>query len=153
VDTLFERWCESRLGWRVLGWCLGVVMLSVMLWTTLLRPVQKQRTALQLQLARTERFNASLWPAASKVLPPAITPVRLAVQPFSPLDFQSSDARLVQWKPLSSGGELTLDADWQAVPAVFSRLAQRNAQVMAFSLTPQGAKLRLRVQLEQDHAQ
>jgi pilus assembly protein HofO len=67
--------------------------------------------------------------------------------PFSPLDFQGDNATLVHWKPLQNGGELTLEAEWQA-PGAFSRLAQRDVQIAAFAIAPQGTALRLRLELE-----
>jgi pilus assembly protein HofO len=71
-----------------------------------------------------------------------------ALTPFSPLDFQGDETTLVHWKPLQNGGELTLDAEWQAIPALFSRLAQRDVQIAAFAIAPQGTALRLQLELE-----
>jgi len=67
---------------------------------------------------------------------------------FSPLDFQGDNATLVHWKPLQNGGELMLEVEWQALPALFSRLAQRDVQIAAFAIAPQGKALRLRLELE-----
>jgi len=68
--------------------------------------------------------------------------------PFSPLDFQGADATLVHWKPQQNGGELMLDLEWKALPALFSRLAQRDVQIAAFAIAPQDKALRLRLELE-----
>ncbi|KFA84313.1 pilus assembly protein HofO [Enterobacter sp. EGD-HP1] len=68
--------------------------------------------------------------------------------PFSPLDFQGDNTTLVYWKPLPKGGELMLELEWQALPALFSRLAQRDVQIAAFAIAPQGTALRLRLELE-----
>jgi pilus assembly protein HofO len=67
---------------------------------------------------------------------------------FSPLDFQGDNTTLVHWKPLQNGGELMLEIEWQALPALFSRLAQRDVQIAAFAISPQGTALRLRLELE-----
>jgi pilus assembly protein HofO len=40
------------------------------------------------------------------------------------------------------------DAEWQAIPGAFSRLAQRDVQIAAFAIAPQGTALRLRLELE-----
>ncbi|TAT61421.1 HofO, partial [Enterobacter cloacae] len=45
-----------------------------------------------------------------------------------------------------------LDAEWPAILTAFARLAQQDVRIAAFTLAPQGAALRLRVQLELDHA-
>ena len=153
MNILLERWCESRPGCRVLGWCLGTVFLGAAAWGMLLRPVHLQCVALRLQVADAVRTNVSLWPAASKVPYQTETVEARGGQPFSPLDFQADGTRLVHWKPLQSGGELTLDADWQAIPAVFSRLMKRDVQVSAFAISPHDAGLRLHMQLEQEHAE
>lgn len=153
MNILLERWCESRPGCRVLCWCLGTVLLGAAAWGMLLRPVYLQRVALQLQMADAVRTNASLWPAASNMPYQTETVEARVVQPFSPLDFQADGTRLVHWKPLQSGGELTLDADWQVIPAVFSFLAQRDVQIAAFTISPQDAGLRLHMELEHEHAE
>ncbi|MEH0887528.1 HofO [Enterobacter sp. UNJFSC 003] len=147
---MVERWCQCRPWQRVLCWFLSVLSLGVTAWGALLRPTHEQLAARQ--LLHAERTNASLWPAARKVPQQPVAPDVAVLRPFSPLDFQATGTRLVNWKPLQSGGELTLDADWQAIPAVFSALAQRAVRVTAFTLSPQGAALRLRVALEKDHA-
>ncbi|AMX07877.1 hypothetical protein A0R60_3643 [Enterobacter asburiae] len=72
----------------------------------------------------------------------------LALTAFSSLDFQGDNATLVHWKPLQNGGELMLEVKWQALPALFSRLAQRDVQIAAFAIAPQGTALRLRLELE-----
>lgn len=151
MANLFERWCESRSWQRVLCACFGVVIPGMVLWGALLRPVQEQRAALQVQLTQAARTNVSLWPIATRLPRQAVSVKAQVAQPFSPLDFQAQGTRLVHWKPLQSGGELTLDADWQTIPALFSRLAQQDVWVTAFSLAPQGTALRLRAQLEHEH--
>ena len=152
METLFERWCESSPRWRVLCWCLSVLFLGSTTWGMALRPVAKQVAELQRQVSEAAQVNVSLWPAASQV-PRRHAPREATVMtPFSPLEFQGAGTRLVHWKPLQNGGELTLDAEWQAIPTVFSRLAQRDVQVAAFALSAQGSALRLRVELEEQHA-
>ncbi|MHC0026357.1 HofO family protein [Enterobacter vonholyi] len=148
MDTLLERWCESRPWNRVLFWFLASLLAGLAAWGTMLRPVDGQSAERQRQLIQDVRTNAALWSAVRKTpFRPKITEV-LKKTPFSPLDFQGDDATLVHWKPLQNGGELMLEVEWQAIPALFSRLAQRDVQIAAFAITPHGTALRLRLELE-----
>lgn len=148
MDTLVERWCESRPRHRVLCWCLGSLLAGLVAWGTLLRPVDKQCAEQQRQLIEDVSTNAALWPAVRKVpfRPDAVK--AQALTSFSPLDFQGDNTTLVHWKPLQNEGELALDAEWQAIPELFSRLAQQDVQIAAFTISPQGSALRLRLELE-----
>ena len=148
MDTLLERWCESRPWYRVLFWCLGSFLAGLAAWGTLLRPLDRQCAERQRQLIQDARTNAALWSAVRKVPFLTETTEALALTPFSPLDFQDDNATLVHWKPLQNGGELTLDAEWQAIPALFSRLAQQDVEIAAFAIAPQGRALRLQLELE-----
>lgn len=148
MDTLLERWCESRPWSRVLFWCLGSFLAGLAAWGTLLRPVDRQCAERQRQLIQDARANAALWPAVRKVLFRPEAPESRELISFSPLDFQGDNATLVHWKPLQNGGELMLEVEWQALPALFSRLAKRDVQIAAFAIAPQGKALRLRLELE-----
>ncbi|MFJ3294207.1 HofO [Enterobacter asburiae] len=148
MNTLLERWCESHPWYRVLFWCLGSLLAGLAAWGTLLRPLDRQCAERQRQLIQDARTNAALWPAVRKVPFRPETTDTLALTPFSPLDFQDDNATLVHWKPLQNGGELMLEVEWQALPALFSRLAQRDVQIAAFAIAPQGTALRLRLELE-----
>ena len=148
MDTLLERWCESRPWYRVLFWCLGRFLAGLAAWGTLLRPLDRQCAERQRQMIQDARTNAALWPAVRKVpFRPDAVKAR-ALTPFSPLNFQGDETTLVHWKPLQNGGELMLEVEWQALPALFSRLAQRDVRVAAFTLAPQGTALRLQLELE-----
>ncbi|CZV39117.1 HofO family protein [Enterobacter cloacae] len=148
MDTLLERWCESRPWNRVLFWCLGSFLAGLAAWGTLLRPIDRQCAERQRQLIQDARTNAALWPAVRKGPFRPETPESRELTPFSPLDFQGDNTTLVYWKPLPNGGELMLEVKWQALPALFSRLAQRDVQIAAFAISPQGTALRLRLELE-----
>ena len=108
MDTLLERWCESRPWYRVLFWCLGSFLAGLAAWGTLLRPLDRQCAERQRQLIQDARTNAALWSAVRKVPFLTETTEALALTPFSPLDFQDDNATLVHWKPLQNGGELML---------------------------------------------
>ena len=121
MNTLLERWCESRPWHRVLCWCLGSLLAGLVAWGALLRPVDRQCAEQQRQLIENVSTNASLWPVVRK-------------GPFLP---DAAKAR-----------ELALDAEWQAIPELFSRLAQQDVQIAAFTISPQGTALRLQLELE-----
>lgn len=148
MNTLIERWCESRPRHRVLCWSLGSLLAGLVAWGTLLRPVDKQCAERQRQLIEDVSTNATLWPAVRKMPFLTKTAEVRALTPFSPLDFQGDNTTLVHWKPLQNGGELALDAEWQAIPELFSRLAQQDVQIAAFTISPQGSALRLRLEVE-----
>ena len=147
MNILLERWCESR-PW--ICWCLSTFLAGLAAWGTLLRPVERQCAERQSQLIQEARTNASLWPVVSTVPLRTETVQTPEMKPFSPLDFQGDETTLVHWKPLQNGGELTLEAEWQAIPGLFSRLAQRDVEIAAFAIAPEGKALRLRLEL--DHA-
>ena len=152
METLLERWCESRPWCRLVCGGLGILLMGLTAWGVVLRPAERQCADLWQQLSQAARTNASLWPTACQVPFSPQTRTALEIKPFSPLDFQGEGTRLLHWKPLQNGGELTLDAEWQAIPTVFTRLAQWDVQVAAFALSAQGSALRLRVELEEQHA-
>lgn len=148
MNTLLERWCESRPWQRVLCWCMGSLLAGLAAWGALLRPVDRQCAERQRQLIEEVSTHASLWPVVrQRPFRPDTAKARVQT-PFSPLDFQGERTTLVHWKPLQNGGELTLDAEWQAIPALFSRLAQQDVEIAAFTISPQGTALRLRLELE-----
>lgn len=128
-------------------------MLALIAWGTVVKPLHSWHVALNAQLADTLRTRAALWTTAMRYSPAAEQGRELIRQGFSPLDFQHNGTKLVHWKPTQNGGELTLDADWAQIPDVFSRLAQRDVNVAAFDMSPQGAQLRLNIQLERHHAE
>lgn len=71
----------------------------------------------------------------------------IATQPFSPVDFQRQGVRLVSWLPTATGGEMVLETPWQQVAPTFTRLAECDMQVAAFSLAAESGVLRLNLQL------
>ncbi|MGY5369635.1 HofO family protein [Enterobacter oligotrophicus] len=153
MDLIFQRWCESRPAIRVLGWCVVSCAVALVIWGMLVRPVNRQSEELNAQVNRTRQTNASLWPVVRRQHPTPEAGVARPVQPFSPLEFQAHGVTLVHWKPQQSGGELALDAGWSDIPALFSRLALRDVRVSLFDIIPQGTLLRVRIQLEINHAQ
>ncbi len=152
MNMWYQRWADAPPSRRVLCWSIASAIVALAIWGLLLRPAYIHFARIQAQVLSTGRINATLWPRALRQ--PVVTQVRGAhsAEPFSPLALQGEGARLVHWKPRQSGGELALDASWQAVPALFSRLARKDVRVSAFDIAPQGTQLRLSLQLETGHA-
>ncbi|MFP2424142.1 hypothetical protein ACLEXA_21855 [Pseudescherichia vulneris] len=69
-------------------------------------------------------------------------------KPFSALDFDIEDSHLVSWQPVGAGGELALEANWQSIPPLFIRLAERGQSVRGFSIVPERQRLKVTLQLE-----
>ena len=67
---------------------------------------------------------------------------------FSPITLPVSGAMLVSWRPSGRGGELLLEVRWQAVPPLFSWLAECGMRVTGFSLRPEKEALLMTLQLE-----
>ena len=90
METLLERWCDSRPWCRLICMCLGIFLVGLAAWSTVLRPVERQCTERQQQLVQEVRTNASLWPSASKTTLRPETQTAREMMPFSPLDFQGA---------------------------------------------------------------
>lgn len=153
MEQRLQRWVESRSPVRVLCWSVVSGVIAVAVWGILVRPVGLKCAELEALSVRARQLNAALWPGAGRQPEAPAQREMPPVQPFSPLDFQDKRTALVYWKPQQTGGELVLDAPWSDVPALFSRLAQQAVRISAFNLAPEGATLRLSLQLESDHAQ
>lgn len=128
-------------------------MIALVAWGAVVNPLHSRQVELETQLADIMRIRSALWATAMRNSPQAEQSAVQIRQGFSPLDFQHNGTKLVHWKPTQNGGELMLDADWAQIPDVFSRLAQRDVNVAAFDINPQGAQLRLNIQLERHHAE
>ena len=76
----------------------------------------------------------------------------MALRPFSPLEFDTGELRMVRWQPVNAGGELVVEAVWGQIPGLFATLAQRDVAVARFTLQPEQQKLRLTLQLERQNA-
>ena len=74
------------------------------------------------------------------------------VRPFSPLEFDAPELRLVRWQPGNAGGELVVEAAWAQIPALFVTLAQRDVTVGRFSIQPERESLQVVMQLERQDA-
>lgn len=153
MEHLIQRWFASRPSARLACWSTVAGIIGLAIWGLIVRPASRQCAELGELSLRAARTNAALWPEARRH--PRISAERVTQdsQPFSPLDFQGKGTRLVHWKPQPNGGELALSAPWSEIPALFSRLAKQAVKVTAFTLAPEGAQLRLSLQLETERAQ
>jgi pilus assembly protein HofO len=153
VGILFERWYSFRPRTRILCWSMstGVILLGV--WLALARPVSLALSEFEAKRETTSAAMTALW--HSEVRRPHLSTSeseRVAAVPFSPLDFQTRDVRLVRWSPDARGGELTLDADWAQIPALFERFTRGGMEITAFSIEPGKSLLKLIVQVESVNA-
>ncbi|MFK3706040.1 pilus assembly protein HofO [Raoultella sp. BIGb0138] len=72
---------------------------------------------------------------------------------FSPITLPVAGATLMAWRPAGRSGEMLLAVRWQAVPALFSWLADCGMRATAFSLRPEKGTLQLTLQLEAEDAE
>ena len=146
MNTLLERWCESRPG---IGYSAGAreSPAGLVAWGALLRPVDRQCAEQQRQLIENVSTNASLWPVVRKglFLPDAAKTRELA--PFSRSIFRTMRRR---WFTGSRCRMEGTDAGYGVAghSGTFSRLAQQDVQIAAFAIAPQGTALRLQLELE-----
>ena len=135
--ALAERWCDlsgaTRLGCGLAMLCLACALCGFYYpqdWE------QEKSDEITLQWRRTLALRSSQAPMVTDL------------QPFSVMDFQSPQCRLVSWQPLPTGGELVLETQWDALLNTFELLAQRGMRVSGFSMTPARPRLRTTLQLE-----
>ncbi|MDM2967385.1 MULTISPECIES: hypothetical protein [unclassified Citrobacter] len=151
MAALFDLWCGLLPRTRLfcwLGWSLGLGLLACLCaFSSGAQQQERQRTALAQQRAAIDRQWRSLRQIAASMDMSRLASASKRV-PFSPLDFQCSPVRLLHWQPSAQGGELALASSWEAVPQLFSRLAERGMRINRFSLVPQETELLLTLQLE-----
>lgn len=138
MNLLAERWCDLssplRLGaWLVLG-LLPAIVVGISCRTT---PSELPPVPLQAQ-----------WRKIMPLRSVGAAPPALPSTPFSALGFDGAASRLVSWQPAGKGGALILEADWLAVPSLFSLLAEQRQAVRGFSIQPEQQHLKLTFELE-----
>lgn len=140
MRQLPERWCGLTPLTRCGYWLSAILLLSAaggycLPWSgaalSTASPLRQWQTLRALQI-QAEQYQ--------QTLPDTV--------PFSPLDFQRDGTHLSRWQPAETGGEMVLETQWQQIPSVFLRLAERNMQAAAFSIRPVDGRLRLTLQLE-----
>lgn len=133
-----ERWCDFSPRIRLGAWLLMLGFLG----------------AVGALCCRQQRLDAAPVPLNAqwrKMMPlRVVTPIASGspINTFSALDFDSGGSKLVSWQPVGAGGELTLEADWQSIPSLFTQLAACGRAVRGFSMLPEQQHLRLTLQLE-----
>ena len=149
-----ERWYALSSAGRGLCWLLFTLMLAGLAWWCWLHPQRLQMSAEEAQLSLQRQCLTTRWREVLLLKTPDDVRVddHAISSPFSPLDFQITDARLVSWQPAAKGGTLVLESAWQPVPGVFALLAQQDMAVTAFTLEPVAGRLRFTLQLEPNDA-
>ena len=140
-----ERWLTGRKYLFMIS--VALVLIAVIgFW--LLLPLKAETSA-----GRSPQVQAQ-W----RKLLPLVSALRAAgiddaaTQPFSPIELPVAGAALIAWRPMGGGGEMQLEADWQAVPALFSWLARCGMRATAFSVQPEKQALRLTLHLGAEDA-
>lgn len=147
-----DIWYALSPRWRGLCWVISSGLMLLCATGVQLRIQQQQLTTQQAQQARDAAINARLWTAVRRLSPTDDAISTVALRPFSPLEFDTGEMRMVRWQPVSAGGELVVDAVWAQIPALFATLARRDVAVGRFTLQPEQQKLRLTLQLERQNA-
>lgn len=148
MPNLPERWCALAPRWRALWWLAGTLILLLGWFLLLYHPARQQLAGLKAQRAQASAVNAALWAAARNAYPSSAEVAPQPVVPFTPLAFNHKAMRLASWRPVSGGGELILEAEWERIPALFTTLARHDVAVRQFSVEPQQNGLQVVVQLE-----
>lgn len=147
-----ERWYALSPRWRWLLWSVssGLMLLCAtgMQW----RMQAQQIATAQARHVRDAEIAARLWRTVRQLVPSDPSPSPVASRPFTPLEFDTGEMRMVRWQPGRSGGELVLEATWEQIPALFDTLAQRDMAVGHFSIQPEEKSLRITLQLEHHDA-
>lgn len=149
-----ECWRDLTPAARTLIW-LGTVCLLAVLWagSVLMGPYQARiddGEKLQQQQALLIAQRQQLW-VQEQTLARDRQEETLRVTPFSALNFQSTEAQLVSWKPDEKGGELVLETLWSPLPAMFEKLAEQDMTPTAFAIEPEGRLLHFTLSLESFH--
>lgn len=150
MNALFDIWCGMSRRRRIFSWGAGVLCLSLMVAFSLCYPgwrtldMQQARLSQQREAARQQWRNLRRLAAAE----PTVKQTMEGARPFSPLDFQTASRRLLRWQPSAKGGEMALKTPWEAVPSLFSRLAESEMGIRQFSLQVEEGELLMTLQLE-----
>ena len=147
-----DIWYRLSPRWRGLCWGVSSGLMLFGVTGVQLHIQQQQLTTQQAQHEQGAAINARLWTAVRKLFPEDDVPASMATRPFSPLEFDTGEMRMVRWQPVSAGGELVVDAVWAQIPTLFATLARRDVAVGRFTIQPEQQKLRITLQLERQNA-
>lgn len=147
-----DSWCALTSRWRCICWAVSSTLIVLLVTGVQARLRDRQLATGQAQQVRDTNINAGLWAAVRKLTPPAQVQSPAITRPFSPLEFDTGDRRMVRWQPGNNGGELVVEAGWAQIPTLFSTLAQRDIAVARFSIQPEKKTLQVVMQLERQNA-
>lgn len=153
-----ERWLTAPVKVRLCSWLAWTAAWLVIVWLAL-APGRRENAALALHyekltasLAQQRKQLAGELNEAQRGAQIKALEATLAPLPFSALELvQAHGGRLVRWRPDGARGELVMDLEWAQAPSWFARLAQHDVRLLAFTLAPQDASLRLSLQMETHH--
>lgn len=150
MTILFDVWCAFSPRTRVVCWLSWVAVLSALATFFLLFPGMSGDDALNLQRAANRQLRPTLYhlSGALTALPVPSTP---QTSPFSPLSLQVPNVQLLHWQPSAQGGELAVQAPWEAMVSLFGYLAARGMSVSGFSLKAENDERVLTLTLESFH--
>lgn len=138
MQRLADRWCDFSPRVRFGIWLMLLGLLTVIGRFCHREPFSE---------SGLPPLNAQ-WQKIMPLRPVASHESPAPTKPFSALDMDSPDSRVVSWQPAGSGGELTLEANWPGIPIFFNQLAERGRAVRGFSIQPEQQHLRLILQIE-----
>lgn len=147
-----DQWYAMSPRGRGLCWAVSSALLLACVSGWQWRMQARQIATQQAQFARSAETHAQLWVVVRKLAPPDDGQSPAATQPFSPLEFDSGELRMVRWQPGSTGGELVIEATWAQIPSLFVTLARRDVAVGRFSIQPEQNRLQVVMQLERQNA-
>lgn len=149
--ALCDVWLAQSPRRRIACWCGYTCVLVMIAALSLIYPLMQERDAQREAFARQHAAVQSQWrelyQLAAQVDPPLLMSDEQTI-PFTPLALQSTQARLIHWIPSAQGGEISLRSTWEAIPSVFSLLADRDMRVNRFSLSAEGEALLFTLQVE-----
>lgn len=147
LDLWYALSPGARAGYGLL--LMFFFLLAVWWWQ--IKPITREQMAREQQRLVQQAALQTSWRDILALKPPEIPHSQADVtKAFSPLDFHTSDAQLIRWRPADRGGEMVLEAQWVSIPRMFSWLAERQMLAPAFSITVQEHALHFVLQVESD---
>lgn len=150
MRPVLERWLSLSTRRRMAFWLSVTMSCAVLAWLLTVRPYISEQTQRLAELHAQQQSRSQLWTSALPLRQAwgAEATAPLPERVFSALAFQTGSTRLLSWHPTGRGGEMVLQTGWQDVPETFTRLAEQDMQVSAFSLALKEGVLHLRLELE-----
>lgn len=145
-----ERWPKCSLTTMVRCLACAAILLGIYVGYEIGHQAYSRALKSRMSWLAEQNINLKNWQRMTPIMATELSEKMLS-DPlpviFSPVDFQREGVRLVSWVPSGTGGDMTLETPWQQVPSAFSMLAEREMQVLAFSLSAEKGVLSLTLQL------